>query len=129
MHKEGYYKNIEIDNIKLKKYLSQKICSDKALVLVLKADNLIVGFFVAEIVEYFFSKELLAIDSLFFIVKEKRKSTGAMKILKSYFQWAESHNVKEITLSSTNGVEVEKIEKMYAKLGFRKVGVMYKKGV
>jgi hypothetical protein len=63
----------------------------------------------------FFSQELLAID--------------AMKFLKAYFEWAKSQNVTEITLSSTNGVEVEKLEKMYAKLGFNKVGFMYKKGV
>jgi len=129
MHKEGYYQNIEIDILKLRKYLSQKICSDKALVLLLKADDMMIGFFVAEIIEYFFSRERLAMDSLFFIIKKKRKSIGAIKLLKVYFEWVKLHNVKEITLSSTNGVEVEKIEKLYVKLGFKRVGIMYKKGV
>jgi len=131
MHEEGYYANINLNERKLQRYLIRNINNNNNLVLILKnkvnAD--IEGLLVAEVVEYFFSQELLAIDSLFFIKKAKRKSIGAMKLLKAYFKWAKSHNVTEITLSSTNGVEIEKLEKMYAKLGFNKVGFMYKKGV
>ena len=131
MHEEGSYANISLDKKKLQRYLIKNINNNNSLVLILKnkVSTDIEGLLVAEIVEYFFSLELLAIDSLFFIRKEKRKTIGAMKLLKAYFEWAKSHNVTEITLSSTNGVEVEKLEKMYAKLGFNKVGFMYKKGV
>jgi len=129
MHKEGYYANISLDDRKLQWYLIKNIKSDNSLVLILKNKADVVGLLIAEVVEYFFSQELLAIDSLFFIRKDKRKSIGAMKLLKAYFKWAQSLNVTEITLSSTNGIEVEKLEKMYAKLGFNKVGFMYKKGV
>ena len=127
MHQEGIYKKIEISQRKLRNFLLGKLIREESLLLVLSDNDKLVGLFVGDIVEYFFSSEKLALDTIFYIVKSKRKSLGAMKLLSTYFDWANSHNVREICLSSTNGVEVEKIERMYTKLGFYKVGIMYKK--
>ena len=127
MHKEGIYQKIEINQEKLSNFLLSKINHRESLLLVLADDDKLVGLFIGDIVAYFFSSEKLALDTIFYIVKSKRKSLGAMKLLTAYFDWANSHNVREICLSSTNGVEVEKIERMYIKLGFDKVGIMYKK--
>jgi len=129
MHNEGYYKNISIVYSKLKIYILEKINNNNSLILILESHSSTIGMFIADIVEYFFSDETISIDNLFFITKPERKFNGAKKLLDAYFEWAIAHNVKEITLSTTNGVEVEKIEKMYSKLGFTKVGIMYKKGV
>ncbi|HFU76717.1 MAG TPA: hypothetical protein ENK66_10780 [Arcobacter sp.] len=129
MHKEGIYQKIEINQEKLINFLLNKINHrDSLLLVLLDTDDELVGLFIGDIVEYFFSSERLALDTIFYIVKSKRKSLGAMKLLTAYFDWANSHDVREICLSSTNGVEVEKIERMYAKLGFHRVGIMYKKG-
>jgi len=128
MHKEGIYQKIEINQEKLTNFLLSKINHKESLLLVLTDGDKLVGLFIGDIVEYFFSSEKLALDTIFYIVKSKRKSFGAIKLLVAYFDWANSHNVREICLSSTNGIEVEKIEKMYTKLGFYRVGIMYKKG-
>lgn len=128
MHKEGIYSKINPSEYKIKNFLLNKIRDKNSLVLILISDNKIIGLFIAEIQEYFFSTEKISMDIIFFILKSKRKAFGAIKLLQNYFNWAESYNVKEICLSTTNGVEVEKIEKMYRKLGFNRVGIMYKKG-
>jgi len=129
MHNEGVYREIEINQSKLKEYFISKILAYDSLVLVLIKNDIIVGLFVAEIVSYFFSDENMALDNLFYIDKSYRKSFGAGKLLNDYFNWANQYAIKEICLSNTNGVETDKVEKMYVKLGFKKVGVMYKKEV
>lgn len=128
MHKEGSYQKIKFNESKSKIYLLNKIENENSLVILLIENEKIIGLFIADIVEYFFSNEKLALDSIFFILKPKRKSFGAIKLLNEYFIWAESYNVKEICLSTTNGVETDKIERMYTRLGFHKAGLMYKRG-
>lgn len=128
MHSEGIYSSISLSEYKLKNFIFNKIEANKSLVTVLVSNDKIIGLLIADIQEYFFSTEKISIDILFFIIKSKRKSFGAIKLLKEYFSWANSYGVKEISLSTTNGVEVDKIEKMYSKLGFTRVGIMYKKG-
>lgn len=127
MHKEGFYQKIPIDKVKLIDFLFNKICHKNSLLIVLVDNDKLIGFFIGDIVEYFFSLEKFAIDTIFYIIKPKRKSFGAIKLLQAYFNWANSYNIKEICLTSTNGVETEKIEMMYRKLGFNRVGFMYKK--
>jgi GNAT superfamily N-acetyltransferase len=128
MHAEGSYKMIKLSIKKLEQFFRQKISDSDSLVIVWHDKEELNGFFVADIVEYFFSEEKLAVDTLFFIRKENRKKSGAKRLLDSYFTWAESHNIREICLSTTNGVDTDKIENMYTKLGFHNSGVMYKKG-
>lgn len=130
MHAEGSYRDIKFSKEKMENFLRKKINNTNSLVIVWSTHtNQIFGFFIADIVEYFFSYEKVVLDTIFFIIKEKRKSIGAKLLLDSYIKWAKSNNVKEIVLSTTNDVEVEKIEKMYSKLDFTKSGVLYKKGV
>jgi len=129
MHQEGSYKSIELSIDKLKKFFEHKIIDDDSFIVVWEHQEKVSGFFVADIVEYFFSKEKFAIDTLFYIIKEKRKKNGAKQLLDSYIMWANSFKIKEITLSTTNGVETERLEQVYKKFGFRKSGIMYKKEV
>lgn len=129
MHKEGSFKNIIASKEKLQRYLSKKVENKNSLFLVLKKNQQVIGFFIAEICEYFFSEEKLAVDELFFIEKKFRKSIGAKYLIAKYVKWAKSNHAIEICLSSTNGVEMDKLERFYSKFGFKKAGVMYKKGV
>lgn len=127
MHEEGGYRTIQLSLKKLEQFFQQKITDENSLVIVWEDKEEIYGFFVAEIVEYFFSVERLAVDTLFFITKDMRKKSGAKRLLDSYINWAGSFDIKEIALSTTNGVETENLERVYRKLGFKKAGVMYKK--
>jgi len=128
MHEEGSYKFIGLSLKKLEQFFQQKITDGNSLVLVWEHEE-INGFFVADIVEYFFSEDRLAVDTLFFITKNMRKKSGAKRLLDSYIEWAKSFEIKEIALSTTNGVETKSLERVYEKLGFEKAGVMYKKEV
>ena len=129
MHEEGSYKGIVLSRKKLEQFFRQKIINEDSLVLVWQDKKEICGFFVADIVEYFFSEDRLAVDTLFFIIKDMRKKRGAKRLLDAYMNWARLFDIKEIALSTTNGVEIERLERLYRKLGFEKVGVMYKKEI
>lgn len=130
MHVEGSYRDIEFSKEKIENFLREKIANNNSLVIVWSTfSNQINGFFIADVVEYFFSHEKVALDTIFFIKKEKRKSIGTKLLLDTYINWAIANNVKELSLSTTNGVEVESLEKLYQKFGFSKSGIMYKRGV
>ena len=126
MHKESNYKNIDPDYNKSYEFIESSIIDKESFFIVLIEDNRIIGFFMAKLLEYFFSHERQAVDYLFFIKEEHRKKSGAYKLVSTYIKWAKKNNVREIILSSTTGVELEKIEKLYSKFNFKKVGVMFK---
>jgi len=126
MYTESSYNGISICQEKINFFLKRRLCHRKSFCNVLKREQKIIGFFIAEIQEFFFSNEEISVDQLFFIKPEFRKSIGASKLLLSYINWAKNNDVSEIMLSSTTGVELDKVEKMYRKIGFKKSGVVYK---
>lgn len=126
MHKESSYSGIEPNKEKTQSFIQNEIDDRDSLFLVLLYKEVIVGIFLGKIVSYFFSNDLQAMDYLLYIQKEKRGSIGALKLLKSYICWAKEQKVKEIVLSSTTGINLDRTEGIYRKLGFHKAGVMYK---
>ena len=126
MHEESSYSKIEPDKEKTHLFIEQEINNGDSHFLVLLNEEIIVGIFLGKVVSYFFSNDLQAMDYLLYIKKENRGTIGALKLLKSYIQWAKEQGVKEIVLSSTTGVNLDRTEGIYRKLGFHKVGVMYK---
>ena len=125
MHSESSYDFIMPNEEKMESFLFSKIDMENSFCYVLKKEKTI-GLLVANIETYFFSNSKIAVDYIFFIKNEYRKSSGAYKLLMKYIEWAKESSVVEIMLSTTTGVKMEKVGKLYEKIGFKKVGLIYK---
>lgn len=98
---------------------------------VVEQDKEIIGFFLANISEYFFSDKLIAQDLVMVFKPEHRDgiTKSIVNILRQFFNWAEKKNAHEICIGITSGIAGPGYEKLIQKHGFKKVGFITKREV
>ncbi|HEY4116750.1 MAG TPA: GNAT family N-acetyltransferase [Byssovorax sp.] len=86
----------------------------------------VVGFIAGRLAHYPFSREILASDLAFYVAPEARASTAAVRLVRALWTWAESKGARELSLASSSGVEVERLEQFYGRLGLAKMGSIHR---
>lgn len=94
---------------------------------VAEKDGYIFGMYVGSITQYYFGKDLVAVDQLLFIDPSKRGGIAAMRLIKDFEQWARSRGAKEVRPAVSTGVNIDQTKKLYESLGFETVGYTFKK--
>jgi len=126
MHAEGVYKDIPFHTDQFVKTISR--CMSNGFAWVGEKDGKVVAGFLADISEYIFSKEKMTCDYGIFTSKEYRKTRLALQLIKKYIEWAESQEVREISIGISNGHESDGLGKFLEKrLGFKQTGKIYKR--
>jgi len=126
MHAEGVYKDIPFHTDQFVKTISR--CMSNGFAWVGEKDGKVVAGFLADISEYIFSKEKMTCDYGIFTSKEYRKTRLALQLIKKYIEWAESKEVREISIGISNGHESDGLGKFLEKrLGFKQTGKIYKR--
>ena len=73
--------------------------------------------------KYFFSSRLRVSDLGFYVEPEYRGSRAAIKLVRALESWAKERGIEDIYLGQTTGIEVEKTQQFYERLGYKIVGV------
>lgn len=97
--------------------------------LVVEDGDEIVGFFLGNIVEYFFSENLIAQDLVMVFKPEHREGIGEIikEILEKFSAWAKTKHATELCVGVTSGIAGEGYEKLLKAVGFKQVGSIYKR--
>jgi hypothetical protein len=82
----------------------------------------LLGFLFGSIEEYWFTKERGANMIVWYVAKEARGSTMAIKLLLAFRGWAQNRQATELTLSITSGLNTEKTGRFLRRMGFRPCG-------
>ena len=123
MHEESVYANKTWNEDKVRKLGSVLAAyPDVFFGRVAIVDNRIVGVLVGHQVEYFFGDDKKAEDLIFYVLPEYRGSSAAIRLLKEFESWAKEKGLKEIFISQSTGVAVEKTQSLFNKLGYTTVG-------
>jgi len=98
---------------------------------VVELDGKVVGFFMGNLTEYFFSTQTIAQDLVMVFTPEHRDgiSKPIIKMLREFFKWAKKKKAHEICIGVTSGIAGPGYEKLILKHGFKKVGLIMKKEV
>jgi|TARA_R110002124_G_scaffold3119_9_gene21426 hypothetical protein len=98
---------------------------------VVELDGKVVGFFMGNLTEYFFSTQTIAQDLVMVFTPEHRDgiSKPIIKMLREFFNWAKKKKAHEICIGVTSGIAGPGYEKLILKHGFKKVGLIMKKEV
>ena len=89
----------------------------------------LIGLFGATIFQYFTSDDKVACENMWFVLEEYRLKTRAgYSLLKAFDAWASDNNVKLILAGTGTGIQLmDKIAKMYHKIGFNTSGYTFTK--
>jgi GNAT superfamily N-acetyltransferase len=76
--------------------------------------------------EYYFGRDLIASDYLWYVTPEYRGSRAAVLLLRDFQKWAEERNASEVHMGLSTGVHAEKVGALLENLGYDLVGGNYK---
>ena len=84
--------------------------------------NEAIGVFAAKTHPYFFSRDLVAGDSLWYVIPEKRGSRVGLQLLGLFEDWAQEHGVVDIRIGQTSKLAPEVFNGILSKRGYDNVG-------
>ena len=119
MHKETIIKIPNINSVKLINKISHLI--HNGLILVAEKDKKIVGSIGGQIVEDWWSDEKYIADAWFYVYKNNRKSTIAIRLLKSFMKITKEAKLK-LRLGHIFSGDMDRKDKFFTKIGLQKVG-------
>ena len=81
-----------------------------------------VGVFAGKANPYFFSRDMVAVDSLWYVVPEKRGSRVGLQLLGLFEQWAEALGVVDIRIGQTTMLDPRVFNGILSSRGYDCVG-------
>ena len=105
--------------------------SSDTFMLVAEEDGEVIGFFLGNVVEYFFSDERIAQELVLVFKKDRRKgiTRAVIKMISAFCLWAETKEVVEVSIGISSGIAGDGYQKLLERHGFKKVGVLFKNEV
>jgi len=85
----------------------------------------IVGFVSAIVYQHLFSKDKTADELAWYVDKEHRGGSAALRLLKTYEEWAIGQGVRCVTMSHIE--DLADLSRMYNKLGYKKIEATFQK--
>ncbi len=124
-HKESNFRNVPFSEKKMLSLFEWAVDSPSYMFVVFEDDGDIIGGFVAYLDHFYFSDAILANDLALFVIPEKRGKVPIRKVLSMYRLWALDHGAMRINIGSTTGINTERVEKLFALLGFERTGAVF----
>lgn len=100
----------------------------KSVVIVWERDDIIWGFTALNEGEFWYSKEKFLGDILTYVHPDGRKTKAARDLIKAAQQYARIKGLP-LVMAPVNGVDVDRKDALYKRLGFRKLGGTYSFGL
>jgi len=99
--------------------------------LVAEEDGELIGFFLGNVVEYFFSDEKIAQELVVVFKPEHRKKISPLLIemLTQFESWAEDRDAIEISMGIFSGIAGKGYHKFLESRGYKQSGIAFKKEV
>lgn len=120
----NHFFGIDLDEEKVYKWLKLHV-NDVCFFtnIVIDENEEIIGGLCGQVVEYIFSRDLVAIDHLLWFNKEKSNLRALLALIKSYVDWAERRGVREVQLRTSTGYKQQGFYNLVTRQGFEQFGV------
>lgn len=126
MHAEGRYKDFKFDKKRFVNGLLNMLKNMTLVGFVDEKNERVIGVVIGYVDEYLFCKENILHDYGMYVLPQYRKTKSAAKLLKSFIQAGKDIGVKEVCAANTNMTDPDALDSLYKKVGFEKVGSVYK---
>lgn len=130
MHEESIYCALDYSPVKALYWCYDVLNDDNRCGFVAEIDGEICAMFFGLVTEYLYGHDLVAKDSLMYVMPEYRGSMMFLRLVNAYFRWARGKKVKQIFLSQSTGINVHRTTELYKRLGLQQVGgIFYIEGI
>ncbi|MFA5401803.1 MAG: GNAT family N-acetyltransferase [Dehalococcoidia bacterium] len=125
-HQESEYNIMSFSANKCIALCERIISEPQMLGMVTVKDNETTGVLVAAAIPAYFSDEINASDLLVYVPPEYRGTRAFYLLCLSYIGWARTKGARLIFLRNTTGIEADKVGRLYERMGFSRVGGIYR---
>lgn len=125
-HEESEYRVMTFDENKCRSLCEMIIATPSFIGIVAEKDGQIVGCLVAIVSLAYFSDEKTGGDFLVYVMPEHRGSSAFYRLCQEYVFQARVKGARLIFLRNTTGIMPEKVGEIYERMGFEKVGGIYR---
>lgn len=125
-HEESEYRGLVFDEDKCRALCEAAISSDAFIAMVAVTEETITGILLAAVADAYFSTDKTAGDLLVYVPPEHRGTRSFYMLAVAYVVQAREKGARLIFLRSSTGIETEKTESLYRRLGFKKMGGIYR---
>ena len=127
MHSEGAYAFLPYERDKVSRLVRSYVDDSVTQCgLVAEVDRTLVGMLGGYLTEYFFCSEVVACDMVLFVDQPYRRGQAAVRLVRAFRDWALGRGARELCLAISTNVNVEDTGRFYERLGFTRVGGIYK---
>ena len=124
-HRESRYREYDFDRDKVLMLFAETTIEPDLLFLVSEDDSGIQGGLCLRATEHYFGHDRVARDLFLFVAPEKRGARHALALVDAGARWAKERGCKELVLSSSTGIESERVARFFEKLGFEQTGSVH----
>ena len=123
-----HYRHKKFDRSKLSKVLlATRVHPNKIFITYSKKEGRIEGVILGRISEQYFSDELVASDMVMFVKPEHRGSPLFVRLFKNFEKWSKDNKATSIVIGHTTGINMDKVQGMYTRLGYNTMGYIFNK--
>lgn len=126
MHAESAFSFLDYNRNKLREMVQFYIESPNHFANMKLQNGEVVGMLFGYVSEYYFGRDKIACDILWYVAPEHRGSTIGVRLLKEFEEWARLKGVKEVCIGISTNVDTGKTGNMLERLNFNHVGGTYK---
>lgn len=125
MHQESRFREDRFDEEKVQRLALELMEKQGGILLIGKS-----GMFAGAVRPRWYGPDLYATDLAIYVEPVARGGTEGMRLIRAFIMKARSLGVadRNIEIGNSTGVEIERTEKFFSKLGFEKLGGNFRLG-
>lgn len=128
MHAESRFAFMPFCAGRVAEMMSIAVMSPAGFARVIEQDGQIIGAMAGQIGPHIFSEALVAWEYGIFVKPEHRGGMAAVRLVKAFEDWAVGMGASLIDIGISTGIHTERTGRLYQRLGFSPVGVLFSKG-
>jgi GNAT superfamily N-acetyltransferase len=127
MRNEGAFRSLDYDRDCVFRFLRQYVDSpDINFGVVGRRNGVLCGFFTGYMSPYFFGRDLIATEVLWYVSPADRGSRLGLRLLRAFEAWALERGASEVCVGVSTGVFSDRTGRLLQRLGYAHVGGNYK---
>jgi hypothetical protein len=127
-HAESSFSRLEFSGDKLLSVAASNAKDPDRVIFMAYSGDAPVGVFVGNIASYYFGPDLVAVDTIWYVIPEQRGTYVGIKLLELFENWAKSKGAADIRIGQSSTIKPEVFEGLLEKRGYKFIGANYRMG-
>jgi hypothetical protein len=128
-HAESSFSRLEFSGDKLLSVAASNAKDPDRVIFMAYSGDAPVGVFVGNIASYYFGPDLVAVDTIWYVIPEQRGTYVGIKLLELFENWAKSKGAADIRIGQSSTIKPEVFEGLLEKRGYKFIGANYRMGI